>query len=397
MAVLVIAALSYVLFFHNLGTLVPGYAPREVAVYKASSSLQLIADHPINAPYKLLVFGLQKAGIDNYVATRYVAASFAVVACLLFFIIARFWFSYRIALIATIMFATSSGLLHIARFGSSIVLQMGILALMACAIWWQTYKDKRTVVMLATIVTLATLCYDPGMIWFELLILAVSWQSLRRAWLTTSLLKKGLGALLFLVLIAPLIRGFVLFPASLYSFVGLPAHFAGVAQTGRNILDSLLLVGVHSNGQAELWLAHAPLLNITELVLLFLGLYVFFRFMKPARRLFMFGAIAISLVLIGISGSGSDAGAWPSQFTATSPMNVSVLLPLLYLVIAGGVCELLRQWFRVFPRNPIARGVGGAMIGLLIFFSVVYQYRAYFVAWPNNPATEKVFSIQPKS
>ena len=393
-AVVFIALLSYVLFFHNLSSLLPGYSAREVATYKASSSLQGILDHPFNAPYKLLVLGLQQAGLDNWVVTRYVAAGFAVIMSLLFFVILRFWFSYRIAIIGTIMFATSSGFLHFARLGSSLILQMSILALVACVIWWRTYRTKRTLVGFASIAIFALLWYIPGMIWFELLLLGLKYKTLLHVWRESTVLQRVLGAVLFLVITAPLLKHLAFTPQSLLTFAGLPTHFVNLTQTGQNILDALLLVGVHSNGQAELWLAHAPLLNVTELALLVLGVYAFIRRVSAARRTFVFASVGISLLLIGLNGAGSAATLYGNQFAATGPMNASVLVPLLYLLLAGGMYELIQQWFQVFPRNPIARIGGIACLTLLIGFSVLYHYRAYFVAWPNNPATTKTFSLQ---
>lgn len=393
-AILLIAALSYVLFFHNLTTLLPGYSLREVATYKASSSLNIIVDHPFNAPYKLLVLALQKFGLTDWAVTRYVAASFAVLFSVLFFVVLRFWFSYRVAAIGTIMFATSSGMLHFARFGSSLILQMSILALLACVIWWRAGKTNRTVVGFVSVAIFALLWYVPGMIWFELLLVGIKHKTVLRAWHHSTILQRVLAGFLFLVLVAPLLRHLVAVPRNLLIFAGLPTQFAGITQIGQNILDALLLVGVHSNGQAELWLAHAPLLNVAEIILLALGVYVFVRYVSVSRRIFVFAAIGISLLLIGLNGAGSAGNIWGTQFAATGPVNVGVLVPLLYLLIAGGVFELMRQWFQIFPRNPFARLLGAGLITLLVGFSVIYHYRAYFIAWPNNPATQKTFVLK---
>jgi hypothetical protein len=53
----------------------------------------------------------------------------------------------------------------------------------------------------------------------------------------------------------------------------------------------------------------------------------------------------------------------------------------------------MAQWFTVFPRNPIARGSGIAVICLMLFFSVLYQTRVYFVAWPHTTATRQAFDL----
>lgn len=389
---LVVAALSYVLFFHNLNGLLPGFSAREVATSHASSSLRLIADSPLNAPYKVVVYIFQQIGYDKLLATRYAAATFATIATFLFFAISKHWFGYRLALVATALFATSSGLLHIGRLGSALVLQMAALLLLACTIWWKTYRTGAQIVGFASIAVFASLWYIPGAIWFELLALWLARNFILQAWRQSNTLTKVLAITFFVALVSPLLRGFVLQPASLLTFLGLPTHFASLSQTAQNFLDAILLIGIHSNGQAELWLAHAPLLNVTELALLVLGIYFFARKVPASRRVFMFGALGLSIVLIGLSGHGSETNLSASDFVG-GPSSIGLLVPVLYLFVAGGVYEIVHQWLRVFPRNPIARFGGVALVGCLILFSVTYHVRAYFVAWPHSTATQNTFAI----
>jgi hypothetical protein len=376
--VAVVALLSYILFFHNLAHFLPGYAPREIHTYETASSWQAIADDPLNAPYKIVLYGVLLLGHHSLLATRVVAAAFAVGASLLFFMVARGWFSYRVALLSTIMFASSAGFLHVARLGSALVLQMGLLLLLATAVWWRQKGEPGKLKMVLTLAALAALWYVPGMIWFELLALIILHRRLRLTIARADWGLRAMGAALFLVLVAPLIRAFILSPHSLLTFAGLPQHFAPPLETLQHIGNSLLSVGLHSNGASSLWLAHLPLLNVTEIALLLLGIYAFTRRLALSRAVYLLAATIVSLILIGLDG----------------PVDISSLVPLLYLVIAGGLYELLRRWMSVFPRNPFARFAGVFFILVALFFSVLYQYRVYFVAWPHNSVTQQTFTRQ---
>ncbi|HXR49972.1 MAG TPA: hypothetical protein VN778_03015, partial [Verrucomicrobiae bacterium] len=75
--------------------------------------------------------------------------------------------------------------------------------------------------------------------------------------------------------------------------------------------------------------------------------------------------------------------------------GLASLIPLLYLFIIHGLRQLLGQWLTVFPRNPIARFTGIGIICLMLCFSILYQVRAYFVAWPHTSATLQTYTQLP--
>jgi hypothetical protein len=86
----------------------------------------------------------------------------------------------------------------------------------------------------------------------------------------------------------------------------------------------------------------------------------------------------IGFVLVGISG----------------PVPLSLLVPLLYMGIATGLAYLLHEWLKIFPNNPLARGVGLGLIIVAVAISCTYNYRAYFIAWPNADATKTTFQYR---
>lgn len=377
LAALVIALLSYLLFFHNLTNLLPGYADREVAAFGSAANLRAIIDDPLNAPYKLVLYAALYLGHHSLLTTRITAALFAAGAAALFFVVARHWFRYRIALLATLMFASSAGFLHLARLGSPLVLQMSILLLVTVLIW-RRHAESNRLLGYGMVAMLAVLWYVPGMIWLELLTALFLFKPLRRSIVRLPLTARLIYISLFLVLLLPLVRAIVLEPSVALGFAGLPAHFAPSLQILHNLGNALLAVGLYSHGQPDLWLGHLPLLNVIELVLLLLGAYVLGRRLAWTWGWYLLAAAALCVLLTALGG----------------PVGTSGLLPLLYLIMAAGLYELLRRWLYVFPRNPFARFTGVFFIVLLVSFSVLYHYRAYFIAWPHNNATREAFTHQ---
>lgn len=372
---LLLSVVAYALFFHNIGHLTPGYAPRELAAYHQADSIRSIAANPLDAPYKLLVYAGMKAGHHSLIVTRLAAACLAIGVSFVFFVVARYWLGYRVALLTTLLFITSGGLLHIARLGSPLILQAGILVLLAAKIWWDRTKRSagQNMVLIAL---LATLLYIPGMIWFIVLASVVMRRRLVAASRSASWVQKGVSVLLILLIAAPLIRAAILQPTLIQVWAGFPASFGAIASIIRQLGEAVMAIGVRATGPADLWLIHAPLLNVIELVLCGLGIYITLRRAPRRRAVFIASAVVIAIVLFGLSGQ----------------VALGFMLPLIYLCIGAGLQELLRQWFSVFPRNPFARIWGVLCIIALVFFSILYQSRAYFIAWPHNEHTRSVFT-----
>lgn len=375
---LVLALLAYLLFFHNLYGLLPGYANREIQARASAASLSVIIHNPINAPFTLPVWAALKLGYSSPAITRIVAASYGVLASILFFWIVRSWYRYRVAFMATILFATSSGFLHTARLGSPLILQMGVLAILGVLLWYRRTSHHRWV-SYAIVGMFAVFWYVPGMVWFELLAIGLLhkyvWRLLRRigwphlvGWLV-----------LWAIVVAPLVWAAVHSPRIIMSLAGLPTHFGSIWQVLQNIGNTALAISIRGPGNPDLWLGHMPLLDITETALLLLGVYLFVKSFRSLRGIALIGLTAMGIILVGLGG----------------PVAISGLVPLAYLFIAGGLHVLLNRWLSVFPRNPVARSAGILMVLLLAFFSVLYQVRSYFVAWPHNPATVQTFQQRP--
>jgi hypothetical protein len=69
-----------------------------------------------------------------------------------------------------------------------------------------------------------------------------------------------------------------------------------------------------------------------------------------------------------------------------------LMLPFVYLIVAAGIGFMLQQWFRVFPRNPIARTLGASLITIAVISSSGYNLTHYFIAWAKAPETQSTFS-----
>ena len=375
--ILTLAAVVYLLYFRRLALLLPGYSAVELNSYFMSSSWHLISANPVNAPYFVPLWLFTAVAHHGLLATRAVAACFGTLAVVAFFIIIRPWYSFRIASLGTLLFATSAGFLHITRLGTPYVLQMGLLALFLCVLWYRRDRSHRTLITYVLVVVSGLLWYIPGLLWFEVLGAILLWPILLRQLQRAPKVHLANWALLLLVVLAPLIRAVVGNPHLLLTATGLPSSLNALPDVAANFYHAVLSIGIRGNGNPLLGVGHLPLLNAAELILGAVGAYAYLYRERSLRTVFLVGALAISLILMSFNPNTGFAA----------------LVPLLYFFIVHGLDHLLGRWFTVFPRNPIARITGVAVACCLLFFSIFYQVRAYFIAWPHTTATKQTFNL----
>ncbi len=362
----------------KLGTLVPGFSANELNARAASSTINELVRNPLGMPFKAIQFSLQYAGQTGPTAMRVAGVILGLVTAGSLYLILNAWYTRRVAMLGTLLFASSSWFLHSARLGTDVILYSLLIVVVACVVWLRRSSASAGPVIIGAI-SLAALFYVPGMIWF--IIPLCLWQSRRIA----GLLRDQYATFLTLVtlggiaLLAPI--GWALFqnPALIKTFFGLPQVLPQPMDVIRGIRDVPIHLFWRSPANPETNLGTLPLVDWFGTVMFFLGLYAYFYKRRLDRTWFLAYVFIAGTVLVALGG----------------PVNISVLLPFVYLMIVGGVALMMQQWLTVFPRNPVARYIGLSLITVAVLLSSFYNLRAYFVAWPSAPETKAVFHNKP--
>lgn len=366
------------LLFFRLGTLVKPFAPSELAARHSSSSIAVIAENPVNAPHKIGQYVAQKAGRKGPLAMRTISALYGLLAVWLFFLIAGNWFTPRMAALGTLMFATSGWFLHIARSATPHITLMGVLALIACGAWLR-YSNRRSLAIVVAAITTAVSLYIPGLVWFVLIFLVLQRRSISEELRRISSHAIILAFLLWLLLLTPIAIASIRDPQILRTLIGAPAALASWSDIGKNLLSIPLHLFLLGPQDPAMWLGRLPLLDVFSAAMLILGTYRLYAQRKLDRTKLLIGSLVIGSLLIALGG----------------PVNITILLPFLYILITSGFSLLMQQWFTVFPRNPFARSIGFILLSTSVLLAVFYHVNRYFVAWPNAPATKQVYNQQP--
>lgn len=368
------AFLFLFLFSFQLNSLTGGFSKIENAYIQTTSSFTAILKQPIFLPHKLLSNLLSHVPVGFSLA-RIPSVLLMCAMIISFYALLHRWYTRRIALLATLLFVTSGWTLVIGRQALPTVLYLGWLPILALMYWTIAKQRNIMAVMLWVFGTTLSL-YVPGMLWF-IVVLGIS-QKKRlknvigdiRSW------QLLISLILFVILASPFIFRLVDDPTSAFRALGIPTSMAQVTNFPRHIYQLALQIFVWSDGNPVFHVGRLPYLDIASTVLFLLGIYRL-RYTYKNKAVKWSAIVALGWV-IGV-GFGS--------------VNIAILLPLIYIIIAGGISFLLVQWFSVFPKNPFARSFGTLVVTALVGLISFYHLTRYFIAWPMNPQTRDAFSV----
>jgi hypothetical protein len=364
------------LLLHKLATLTGGASQTELHTATTPVGLHGIYHHPLDLPLQLVrsvVFFAAPA--HGQLLTRLPNVLFGALAIVSFARLIWLWHGRRTMIMATLLFATAAWTLHVSRLASFDVLYLwAIPTLLLIQLRLQQGITQRFEWFLWLFV-LGSMLYIPGMIW--LLALAVclqrkafvdGWRNFDLAW--ERALSVGLVAIWLPLLLLNLMRA-----GQLLQWLGLPGHVTSVTALGKQFLAVPVHLFIRGPAYPELWLGRAPILDAFVLVMAIVGIYFYISRWQSKRSRLLGACFVIGWLLVAMGG----------------PVGLSVLVPLLYMAAATGIAYLLHDWLKVFPLNPLARGLGISIIALAVAISCVYNLRAYFIAWPHNLTTQATF------
>ena len=382
-----LGAVSLLLLF-KLGSLVHGLSGAEFELQQtvANSAItpETLLRNPLYLPYFLALYIVQLGPFHGPSAIRVTGALFGLLGAIGFFYILRKWYTLRMAVFGTALFATSSWFLHTARYASPESTYLLLPLLIAGVVHIQGKARSRVVLGLVAILGLLTL-YIPGLIWFLLPAVILERRIILRSiklqpiWFVI-----GLGVVA-LLLLAPLVA-MIMWPLGLsnaqdniLAILGLPTHLLSPMQFVENTGHLLANIFAY-NTQGALYVpGHLPWLDASTAGLALIGMYQFvvhFR-LDRTKLIALVGILGATLIALG------------------GPIPLVLLLPFLYLLAVEGMKWLLDMWLSVFPRNPFARMFGIGVVVVLILTTSLYHLNRYYLAWGHSPETRAVFNKVP--
>lgn len=368
---------SALILLWRLSTLTDNFASSS----EVATKIQLFTNSPwwksvsnIYGPYYLLLHGT--FAINHSLMTLRLASVLVgmIVVALVYWTVTN-WHGYKIGLMSTLILITSFGFLVVARQATPLVTQLLAVAALVFAAVNLTHKQSPLSLVLYSIVFAGTL-YVPGGVCLALVTTIFIRQSLIKAY--SACIKrfaKPSLILLELLLLTPiayrLIRHYS--PSQLATWLGYGLH--GKSHAWHSFFVNLVHVPLdlfaHASSLAPtLSIGHLPMLPVTFSIMTAIGLYVYLTHLSNWRWQAVLLIFATSWLLSG--------------FGIISPLS---LLPLVAIIAGTGCAYLVKQWYDVFPYNPIARTTGLVLIFSILIFTGIYATRSYIVGWANSKAT----------
>jgi hypothetical protein len=351
-------------------------SPTEQVTIQAGKSLSALSDNPLLAPYKLLVYVLLHLPGGDLLSVRLASVIITCLSVWLFFVLARRWYGTANSVWITTTFAASGWILQTGRFGAGYCyLILTILALLNMAAWLSsTTNHGRALIGYATISGVAL--FTPGGLWFVI----VTTLLLHRPLLIHSSKAKpkdlALASGILVALLVGLGSSLVQNTTIIAQWIGMPGQLPIASVLCKQAVASVTYFVIKGPVSPETWLAHTPLLDVASSVFLLFGIIFYSRHLRNGRTRLLLGFSIICIALIALNGASA----------------LSYAVPMVYLVLGGGVAYVMHQWNRTFPLNPLARATAlTLMVGLLMAIVGFHAIR-YFVAWHNSPNTVQAYS-----
>ena len=330
----------------------------------------------VNLPYYLLqrlsifVFGVSEFSI------KLPSIALGTLTMLGIFMLIRAWFKPNVAVISTIVLATSTHFLFQAQDGTpGITFSAVAVWLMVAGMYVTRGKHFHTFWKVLGGVLMSVALYLPMGVYLDLIIIIVALVHPHIRAIIKRLSKKKLfiALLVGLAAMAPLVYALILEPKGISKILlGLPPDFAHIKTNA--LLSSLSLFGfAATDSAADGLLRPAYAMPLTAIALL-----GFCRLAATHYTARSYVTILMSLVMVPLALLNYN--------------NQYVIFVLMVIAVATGFDFLIRYWYRLFPCNPYARVAGLLPLSVLVSGLIYISVNQYFNGYTYNPAVVRAYN-----
>lgn len=362
-----------------------------VASHKLGFANLFEAHNIVNLPYKILqklsinIFGLSIFSIK--LPSLLIAA---ITAVSLFILIAA-WTDRRSAILATVIILISSRWLFLSQLGDHQVATIGLSITLTSALALLTQqsnaiyqaKKRPKYYQIALVALLLTIFVSAGLLFYfpmgVYLIFIISLTMLLHPFVRLSLKRLNklvgntwyfVGLTCLAVSVTPLAIGLIKDGDVATNLFNLDSFNFNLFENLKFLLKEFLDFSPQQNS-----LFATPWFNLSAVVLIVIGVFREIRTSYKPRSsiiiMWLFAAIVINLF---------------SQQT-----TILTFVPCA-LSLAMGLDYILISWYRIFPRNPVARFAGLVPIVILLTSLVLYNLDAYVNAYHYQPGLANQFN-----
>ena len=371
----VLVLITSFIFLFKLSSLLGGISSYEYFISVNFDNLNKILNNIIYLPY-LSVHYISSLFFSNSIfVDRLVSVLFTVPLIYFFYRFFRKKFGYYTSFFATLLFITTSLLLHVSRIATPEIMYFSGIYLICYSEYLRAEKNHFKLLLIGGLL-FSVLLYIPGFIYLVLLTIIINRRIFKTLISKNSKKHRAIIILSMMIILAPLIRGIIINPHNLSELLWIPSQVPNLFDIIKRIINVPIYFFVRMFYSPSIWLGRLPILDAFATGMFILGSYRIFRDWYELYNRFIAYLLLLSILIFAITNG-----------------TLSVILPLVYVIIGLGIALSIDKWFFVFPKNPIARALGVSILTIAVIASCTYQTRNYFIAWPNNSITKTFYKL----
>lgn len=327
-----------------------------------------------NVPFHLLRLASFELFGVSILSVKSPAIILSVIATITIFFLLRRWFKPNIVVLSMLIMITTGQFIFVAQNATSTILYVTYTALILLFASLIIQKAKHQLLWkICLAITVALSCMTPYFIYINIGLLIVALihphtrhhlfkRSQRRNWL--------IAAGVLLLCLAPLIYVLTRHPEFSTQLIGYDYFKPDIINNLKVLVHTFFWVTpTVINSQIT------PVMDFSALALIILGAIVMFRQRYTARAYMITAWIIIALPLLIINPA----------------LVVFITVPL-FILLAIGIEKLLSEWYKLFPKNPYARGAGLVFIIGLIGVMILSGIDRFTNGYHYMPEAAREFS-----
>lgn len=328
----------------------------------------------INLPYHVLQHGSFKLLGVTTLSIKLPSFLLGLLSIAGMILLLRAWFRQNVAILTTILVVTTSGFLFAAQNGTPDILYIfwSVWILVAATLVSQkaAYGWLWKIILF---VFAALSLYTPLSLYILIALLSAAVFHPHLRFIVRRLPKLRLAVAIFvaLLVLAPLLWSLVRQPAIVSTLLGLPQSPPNFIGNLRQLASEFF--GFMTPGSQAGMLT--PVFSLPAMLLILLGVYRLITTKYTARSYIIVSWIILLIPALLLSPAMVNAAFIPSM-----------------LLMAMGIDDLFRRWYRLFPRNPYARVAGLIPLSVLMAIMVVSGVERYAYGYHYTPAVAGQFS-----
>lgn len=327
-----------------------------------------------NLPFHLMqLASLSLFGVSIF-SIKLPAILLSIVASVAIFFLLRRWFKSNVAVLSMLIMTTTGQYIYIAQSATSHILYITFTALILLFASLTIQKASRQLLWkIGLALSVGLSWYTPYFIYITLGLLIVA---LIHPHTRHHIFKKRerpnwfIASAVFIAAIAPLAYLYATNQSLITSLIGYESLSVDIVGNLKTLLMTFFWVEpVVVYGQI------LPILDFSSVALILLGVMVLFRQSYTSRSYMIVAWLLLTLPVV-----------------LFRPHLVSIISIPLFILLALGVETLLSEWYKLFPKNPYARGAGLVLLVGLIGIMTISGIDRFVNGYRYSPDAARAFS-----